>query len=225
MVYERRCTNIKKGHSKGHQYEVRPEEVYGIRFRDGGFEANNAHMQCYENFTSHIVAKIKTLPKDYTPTAHVQNLLELQSWLSVIKTQRTCLSCLWRNPQHILPCQHVLCHDCAARFDTNKSKDPSQLWISACPFGCSTISGWPWKGIIKPRSAGARVLSLDGGGVRGLFEIMILEEIQGIVHGLGLRIPVIELFDLVVGTSAGSLPTPKWYPYLLFAKRVQQVVL
>lgn len=211
MHHEKRCTNIKKGHSKGHQYEVSPDEIYGIRFRDGEFEANGAHLKCYEYFTEKILARIRKLPQNYTPAAHMHSLHELGPWLGKIKTQRTCLSCLWRTPQHVLPCKHILCHECAVQFDLNDRKDLAQLWIASCPFGCSSPEyslNWPWKTFIKPPSAGVRVLTLDGGGVRGIFEIMVLECLEGVIHNLGLKIPVIEMFDLVVGTSTGRPLTP-----------------
>ena len=48
--------------------------------------------------------------------------------------------------------------------------------------------------------AGSRMLVLDGGGIRGLIEIEILEKIEKLT---GRRI--IELFDWIVGTSTGGI--------------------
>ncbi|RTE85170.1 hypothetical protein BHE90_000326 [Fusarium euwallaceae] len=48
----------------------------------------------------------------------------------------------------------------------------------------------------------ARILALDGGGVRGIVELVILAKIEKAV-GFGIRIQ--DLFDLVVGTSTGGL--------------------
>jgi len=56
---------------------------------------------------------------------------------------------------------------------------------------------------LKPRLAGLRLLSLDGGGVRGIIEILILKAIH---ERVGLpKLAFHELFDLVVGTSTGNL--------------------
>eukprot|EP01133_Synstelium_polycarpum_P017101 gene17101-20370_t len=52
-----------------------------------------------------------------------------------------------------------------------------------------------------PKSAGYRLLSLCGGGIRGVVECVILKEIQTLVHD----IPIVKLFDLIVGTSTGGL--------------------
>ena len=50
------------------------------------------------------------------------------------------------------------------------------------------------------RKAGSRILSLDGGGMRGLIEIEILCQIE---EATGRKIT--ELFDWIVGTSAGGI--------------------
>ena len=47
---------------------------------------------------------------------------------------------------------------------------------------------------------GQRILCLDGGGVRGLVQIEILQQIE---RATGRRIP--ELFDWIVGTSTGGI--------------------
>src|ERR1041384_3003048 len=51
-----------------------------------------------------------------------------------------------------------------------------------------------------------RILSLDGGGVRGVISLAYLERIQAILrerHGPGLRL--CDYFDLIGGTSTGSI--------------------
>jgi patatin-like phospholipase/acyl hydrolase len=55
---------------------------------------------------------------------------------------------------------------------------------------------------LKPEAAGVRVLTLDGGGIRGIVELEILRLIEN-VWGGGLRIQ--DFFDLIVGTSTGGL--------------------
>ncbi len=66
---------------------------------------------------------------------------------------------------------------------------------------------------LRARCAGVRVLALDGGGIRGIVELVLLRSIDDAV---GLEIPVRDMVDLIVGTSTGkliysrapSLPTP-----------------
>jgi patatin-like phospholipase/acyl hydrolase len=59
---------------------------------------------------------------------------------------------------------------------------------------------------MKPPLAGVRVLSLDGGGVRGILELIVLRYLQDyIAVEIGTYVPIIEMFDLVVGTSTGGV--------------------
>ncbi|KAF7536915.1 hypothetical protein G7054_g4138 [Neopestalotiopsis clavispora] len=54
----------------------------------------------------------------------------------------------------------------------------------------------PWTVHLKPKSAGVRILTLDGGGIRGIVELEMLLQIQ---ETLG-NIPIQCFFDLIVGT-------------------------
>ena len=54
---------------------------------------------------------------------------------------------------------------------------------------------------LRPLTCGLRVLSLDGGGVRGKIIVLILALLQQYLRG-GLKIQ--HLFDAVVGTSVGK---------------------
>lgn len=46
-----------------------------------------------------------------------------------------------------------------------------------------------------------RLLSLDGGGVRGVAELEILRRLE---TEIGLNVPITDFFDLIVGTSIGK---------------------
>eukprot|EP00598_Pedospumella_elongata_P010331 CAMPEP_0184999272 /NCGR_PEP_ID=MMETSP1098-20130426/64966_1 /TAXON_ID=89044 /ORGANISM="Spumella elongata, Strain CCAP 955/1" /LENGTH=168 /DNA_ID=CAMNT_0027526253 /DNA_START=250 /DNA_END=754 /DNA_ORIENTATION=+ len=48
---------------------------------------------------------------------------------------------------------------------------------------------------------GLPVLSLDGGGVKGLIEVKVLQKIEAFFHPLKIT----NLFDVIVGTSAGGI--------------------
>ena len=51
-----------------------------------------------------------------------------------------------------------------------------------------------------PDQRGVRILTLDGGGVRGLVTLTILAQIEKVT---GCQIK--DMFDMIVGTSAGGL--------------------
>lgn len=65
-------------------------------------------------------------------------------------------------------------------------------------------SHWPFELRMKPPLGGLRILSLDGGGVRGIVELITLRRL---LSATGLSLNICDLFDLIVGTSAG-----KWGP-------------
>jgi patatin-like phospholipase/acyl hydrolase len=53
---------------------------------------------------------------------------------------------------------------------------------------------------LLPFESGYRILSLDGGGVKGLAQLVAL----GRIEKKCFNIPMIQLFDLIVGTSIGG---------------------
>ena len=87
-----------------------------------------------------------------------------------------------------------------------QSKYRHTVSISHCVLCRHTIlDGDPYHvAKLKPRCAGLRLLTLDGGGVRGIVEIALLEKLECRV---GLDVPMRELFDLIVGTSTGKIPS------------------
>lgn len=53
----------------------------------------------------------------------------------------------------------------------------------------------------KPRTAGPRVLVIEGGGVRGIVPLRIMLSLQ---ERLGPKLPLYDMVDLAVGTSSGE---------------------
>ncbi|KAH0289422.1 FabD/lysophospholipase-like protein, partial [Aureobasidium sp. EXF-3399] len=60
----------------------------------------------------------------------------------------------------------------------------------------------PWEVTSKPDHVGVRILSLDGGGMRGIMELEVLRAIE---KALGGSIRIQSFFDLIVGTSTGGI--------------------
>jgi patatin-like phospholipase/acyl hydrolase len=96
-------------------------------------------------------------------------------------------------------------------------------WLDGpSPFAARTLAEQPAaSAAASPRPAGGaagvagrlpmcsttvRILSLDGGGMRGLIGATVLEELEAIlVDTLGAPVRVGDFFDVVVGTSTGGL--------------------
>ncbi|KAL0780116.1 hypothetical protein CaCOL14_004599 [Colletotrichum acutatum] len=112
----------------------------------------------------------------------------------------TCFSCLRELPEHPLPCGHVLCLPCIQAYGI---KAHTTVEMKRCPLHERETMWEPaWTVVVKPQFAGARVLCLDGGGVRGIVELHVLRAIERV---FGERLPIQLFFDLIVGTSTGGI--------------------
>ena len=65
---------------------------------------------------------------------------------------------------------------------------------------------------LKPATAGARILTVDGGGIRGVVPLEFLQLLQGLI---GPNLPVQDLFEQAFGTSSG-----KYLAYGFIRKRI-----
>ncbi|ETI24750.1 hypothetical protein G647_04120 [Cladophialophora carrionii CBS 160.54] len=112
-----------------------------------------------------------------------------------------CVACLCNPPQHQLGCGHILCTDCVKDFG---QQDGRSVKILGCPlhdnFQKNSPTGITTDVELAPAFSGLRVLTLDGGGIRGIVELAVLKAIEAC-----LGVPLQKFFDLVVGTSTGGI--------------------
>lgn len=207
---EERCTNVRVGHAKGHQLG-RGQVIAGEY--QSSFSAE-AHRQTYRHFIfgnlqqllSRLTKLRREMPESEQEIAaqlHQDTILQ-PFYLHVGGAHRyvshsTCLSCLVSPAEHCLPCGHVLCTPCVKDF--GKRKGPLAVEMEFCPLHKATPSSWLKVVPLKPEHAGSRVLSLDGGGVRGILILMTLQQLQS---DLG-DIPIQNFFDFMIGTSTGGI--------------------
>ena len=114
----------------------------------------------------------------------------------LFKSNTTCLGCLRRMPECPLSCGHSICETCVRIFGEEMPIMECQYYIGTCLLGHSgncTVR-------LKPFSAGERILSIDGGGPRGVIPLEILKIIQDIM-GPDTRLQ--DMFDVAFGTSVG----------------------
>jgi hypothetical protein len=131
--------------------------------------------------------------------AHLENLQHFQSYWQRIRDNDICLPCLDQTPEYTLPCGHANCELCVQRF-WNNDHHP---WVFKRGECVLCRSHFPREVTVKIHnpSRGLRVLSLDGGGIRGIVHLKFLQILQ---DRIGLPLPVQENFDFTVGTSCGK---------------------
>jgi hypothetical protein len=127
---------------------------------------------------------------------HEEKLSEFKhDWLTLFSDD-TCFVCIARRPQHGLPCGHIICDTCARKFGAK-----SDIWsfeVHQC-FLCRQ-EALEVNIKVKPPTATARLLSIDGGGARGIIPLIFLQALE---ERIGLPYPVQGNFHFVFGTSSG----------------------
>ena len=131
---------------------------------------------------------------------HLRNLQAIHDDLRMEKITSfgVCLACIADWAQHRLICVHAVCDTCVRRFGELEAKRDHCYRLRRCPV-CRTPSHL--QVFLKPPTAGVRVLSLDGGGVRVVIALRFLELLQKAIGRAG-RIQ--DYFDIGFGVSAGE---------------------
>ncbi|KAF9892309.1 hypothetical protein FE257_002086 [Aspergillus nanangensis] len=213
---EGRCVNVRSGHqAKGHQLKngrVLAVQDYESSFTAEGFRETFRNMIC--NNLGALVLKLQQVTGSSTENelneaAIIHRELVLKNFYrhlggsSKFISHTACYACLVEPPEHALPCGHILCTPCVRIFGSQLGKNVFE--IVACPLHFDEAEGQcpqGWVVSLKPPHAGTRILTLDGGGIRGIVELMLLQQIE---KTLGYGLYIQDFFDLIVGTSTGGI--------------------
>lgn len=154
-----------------------------------------------DNMVSHFPA----LDQGFETAAqlHANNLRSSSSQWSQLQSHRTCIFCICRKPEHVLTCEHAICDKCVLIFGSPVIGKEHWFEVHSCPF-CLTKGRL--MATLKPKTAGVRILSIDGGGVRGVVPLEFLGLLQKL---LGSNLDLQDFFEQAFGTSSGkdkSLP-------------------
>lgn len=131
---------------------------------------------------------------------HRQQLARISTFLALVYSNETCLGCITRRPQYRLQCGHLVCQNCIRTFYHADDSDPWVFKSDACHICAVSTPNLSIR--LAPDTCRARVLSIDGGGIRGAAPIGFLKTIQdaiGIPH-----YDVQRNFDIMFGTSSGN---------------------
>ncbi|KAF1844020.1 FabD/lysophospholipase-like protein [Cucurbitaria berberidis CBS 394.84] len=216
-----RCVNVKSGHGeKGHQ------NASGKIFADGAYESRRTFDTLQEEFANNCFFRLQELldllrQKRNARNDEIQVAAEIHrddvmAWFyrhvsgdgrpGRYNSHSVCFCCLLRPPEHALPCGHVLCTQCIMIYGHPRPGSRTEIQIEYCPLEVQTVrASQPWRVHLKPDAAGVRILTLDGGGIRGIVELEILQSLEKELNGRNGRLRIQSFFDLVVGTSTGGL--------------------
>ncbi|KAH6868994.1 acyl transferase/acyl hydrolase/lysophospholipase [Thelonectria olida] len=136
---------------------------------------------------------------------HRLQLSQSHSFLSRASSDETCLCCIRRRPQYTLHCGHAICQTCVKSFHRQGGNDPdSDPWVvqlDACQICGASIQNLLIR--LIPDTTRIRVLSIDGGGIRGSAPIAFLKALE---DEIGIpNYQVQRHFDVKFGTSSGAL--------------------
>ncbi|KAJ5035237.1 acyl transferase/acyl hydrolase/lysophospholipase [Bipolaris maydis] len=160
-----------------------------------------------KKFVAAILCEFRAMFTDYKVNGlpsrdnHRKTLTLHHTHLAEFRSHQSCFSCFMRMPEKVLPCGHALCDACIrtlgirSRFEKN-TYDIPECVLCGVNYRNSTFR-------FVPPTAGIRILSIDGGGVRGVIPLAFLKHIDSLLAPLCCSVK--DQFDFVCGTSAGGL--------------------
>jgi hypothetical protein len=135
---------------------------------------------------------------------HAEILHRSSPYLSSLRTTRDCLYCLQRNPEHVLECGHTLCDTCVSNFGEPVPGKEYHWKLNICHL---CLSQCHFQARLLPPTCGSRLISIDGGGSRGIIPLTYLDGLQ---ETMGLPYPIQDNFDFGIGTSSGASSPSGW---------------
>lgn len=120
-----------------------------------------------------------------------------RTWKDLSSTN-TCFSCLCNPPEHVLPCHHSICDMCVVIFGLASKTAEYHYDVIHCP-----ICGENAQTVVRqlPPTKRPVVMSLDGGGIRGVIQLGLLRSLE---NKIGNNISLPHIIDLWAGTSVGQ---------------------
>jgi hypothetical protein len=146
---------------------------------------------------AHFTALFKSIDPVTPPVSVRRRILSRfhRRW-GCLYSSTSCFFCLSRAPEHMLACRHAMCDNCVVIFGSKSSVAERYLEVTQCPI-CDTEAPLAVRQL--PPTKGPNILSLDGGGIRGIQQLGLLRSLEKRLGGDRLT----GVFDLCVGTSVG----------------------
>lgn len=131
-------------------------------------------IRCFENMVTQMTSlrSSAAIRRDCMERYHQQYGQSISSTV--------CLVCSFRPPEYMLPCRHSVCENCVTIFGKPSHLAEYHVELSRCPT-CNDECGIVFRQL--PPTKHPIILSLDGGGVRGIIQhglLMVLEARLGV---------------------------------------------
>ncbi|PVH95991.1 FabD/lysophospholipase-like protein, partial [Periconia macrospinosa] len=186
------------------------EELYSgdckkvIRTHSNDLQVQRRFIKNIEKELEAIFHRYERDPDGQSADRQHQRLLDsLAPHLADIKSFRSCFCCLMSTPEKVFECGHAICNVCVRRFGQHSRHNKHVFHIAACLLCGREQPAKKTLFYLIPPTAGIRILSLDGGGIRGVIPLTFLAHLEHEYKHLGCSFH--DFFDYVCGTSAGGL--------------------
>jgi hypothetical protein len=177
---KQRCVNVRVGHeSKGHQSKdgkviAAGDYVSSFSFKNNSEEFRDMVYFCLVALLEELTSRIQKGEMEGQAAAAIHRDMVLtnfflhtsaaadQSKAEVFLHSHTaCFCCLFEQAEHALPCGHILCTSCVTMY--GQWKGPNEIELFECPIENTDNRRYTsWTIHLKPKSAGVRILTLDG---------------------------------------------------------------
>lgn len=170
------CVNVRSSHKKGHQSSsgnVLARSGFELSFDEQDFFAcwirkvdehiDGLNRRLHESSTMARGEMTRVVRLHQKVMSDFYNEVGKGSWvgnLSHLKSHVTCLCCVRKIPEHVLPCGHVLCGECIRSLGTDEGL--GLFSMRGCPLHPYGTTPWTVRIRFKPKEAGIRILCLDG---------------------------------------------------------------
>ncbi|KAJ5795907.1 uncharacterized protein N7518_004447 [Penicillium psychrosexuale] len=139
------------------------DALYRDHCRDA-WDEENSEAYCV-NISDQFVESFTQLgPKMTSAAICRESLVRFYHTWGGLQSTTTCFSCMCRPPEHMLPYRHAICDTCVILFGDASTHAEYYIDLSECPICVRQL----------PPTKRPIVISLDGGGVRGVIQLGLL---------------------------------------------------
>lgn len=169
-----RCVNVKAGHqtTKGHQRK--DGRVIGNGAYQSEYSADTIRRDFRDMIFNNLQQLLEMLGAIRDPNAtEAQEAAKIHSELILrhffqhlgdmksLQSHSICFCCLMAVPEHPLPCGHVLCTPCVRSYGSPRGKCLFEMTMCPLELNGEHFAA-PCQIVLKPDTAGVRILTLDG---------------------------------------------------------------